>query len=511
METLDFIYDPGVLKVLGRDTPVSRVELEFILQKREIVYLKLADLSYNQIIEYFKNIHGIFLTKYHIASVVREAGRRARFLNGIFDARVSKHIKVLEIDEIFQGRLNCYLGVVDKSSHYLLLFTRLEDRSIESFMKMLEPLVEDLEQIELVITDALAAYKSVIPGIFDGVIHVLCHVHGYRVFLKEGDKINRAAKKAATDLADVREDIKKLKQDLRLKKRRFHRFEKRLSLNEMKRQAFLVAHGIKKYSKTKKFSAQRQSFNFKANYLRSSIRSLKNTLISLEKRIKEKIVDLSRLELEYAEKKQEALQSGRIIAAFHHLLDCPSGGFEAELARYIAMLDRSKYPIAQKVKKFIKNNPAIYATNLPSAKVSIPLNHINTNTAEGTFSISRPVLNKAKHFFDSEESGALLEIFRFRFNMSPPYTGPNKYSSPLERAGVDSSFSTWVEALFPISGRPVQLVHPDQGVGIGPNMQEAPSMDVFRENLARYKHASRNLADQHPKRGKPKRDKNKRR
>ena len=510
METLDFIYDPGILKVLGRDTPVSRAELESIIRKREIVYLKLADLSYNQIIEYFKNIHGKFLTKYYIASVIREAGRRARFLNGIFDARVSKRIKVLEIDEIFQGHLNCYLGVVDKSSHYLLLFTRLEDRSIESFMKLLEPLVEDLEQLELVITDALAAYKSVIPGVFNGVLHVLCHVHGYRVFLKEGDKINRAAKKAATELSEARDDIKKMKHDLRLKKRRLQRFEKRLLRNEAKRQSFLAANGIKKYSKTKKFAAQRQSFNFKANCLRGSIRSLKNTLISLEKKIKEKIVDLPRLEQECTEKKQAAMQSGRIIAGFRHLLDCAPDGFEAELARYIAMLDRSKYPIAQKIKKFIKNNPAIYATNLPSAKVSIPPNFINTNTAEGTFSISRPVLNKAKHFFDSEESGALLEIFRLRFNMSPPYTGPNRFSSPLERAGVDSSFSTWLEALFPISGKPVSQDHHSQSIGINQDMQEAPSTDVFRENLARYKHASRNLAVQQPKRVKSTRDKNKR-
>lgn len=511
METLDYIYDPGILKVLGRDAPISRAEIEAIVRKREIVYLKMADLSYNQIIDYFMNFRGVLITKYHIASVMREAGRRARHLNGIYDVRVSKRIRIIEIDEVFQGQKNCYLGVVDKQSHYLLVFARLANRSIESFKAVLEPLFDDLDHLELVITDALAAYKSVIPGVFEGVLHVICHVHGYRVFLKEGEKINRAAQKAATELNDKKKDIAEKRHTLIVKKKHLKRLEERLLRNETNRQAFLSALGIKKYAKTRKHAAQRKVFNVKANVLRGSIRSLKKTLVSLGKKIQDGIADLAALEQDVATKKQVAFQSGRLIARFRHLLNCKPEAFEAELARYNAAIDRSKYPVAKKIKKFIKNNPAIYATNLPNAKVSIPPNLVNTNTAEGMFSISRPILDKAKHFFDSDQSEALFEVFRLKLNMSTPYSGPNKHWSPLERAGVNSSYQTWIEALFPLPGsRDGDWSRMDTGVP----SQEAlpvPSEEDLRENLERYKLLSRNPADQRGKRVKTQHEKIKRR
>lgn len=511
METLDNIYDPSVLNLLGRDNPVSRAEIESIVRKREIVYLKLADLSYNQIIEYFKNFHGLYITKYYIASIVREAGHRARFLNGIYDSRISERIRVIEIDEVFQGQLNCYLGVVDKQSHYLLLFARLERRMIENFTALLEPLFDDLDQLELVITDALAAYKSVIPCVFKGILHAICHVHGYRMFLEEGDKINRATRKAATKLRDTRASITEKKHDLRIRKQHLKRLENRKERIEKNRIAFLSARGIKKCSKTRKFRAQRRKFKEEANDVRVCIRSLKKTIKSNEKKIQEMMSEIPILEQTMASKKQVAMQSGRLIAEFRRLLNCKPDNFEAEFARYKAVLERSAYPVAQKIKKFIKNNPAIYATNLPGAKTSCPPYLTNTNTAEGTFSISRPVLNKAKHFFASDQSDALLEVFRLRHNMSAPYTGPNKHWSPLERAGVNSSFSSWTDALFPIPGgsgsRDRVLVHDE----FDQDQARLPSEDEFRENLAIYNQQSRNPADQQWKRVKSKHKNKKRR
>jgi hypothetical protein len=286
--------------------------------------------------------------------------------------------------------------------------------------------------------------------------------------------------------------------------------EKRLLRNEAKRQAFLSAHGIKKYAKKKKFVAQRKTFNVEAKVLRSSIRSLKKTLTSLEKRIQDGLVELPALEQDLASKKQVALQSGRLIVQFRRFLDCKPDNFEAELARYNAALDRSRYPVAAKIKKFIKNNPAIYATNLPNAKISYPPNFVNTNTAEGTFNISRPVLNKAKHFFDSEQSEALLEVFRLKFNMSAPYTGPNKHWSPLERTGINSSFPTWIEALFPLPASPGECSSEMTILRSDREGQPVPSEPDFQENFERYIRLSRNPADQKGKRVKSQNEKIKR-
>jgi len=295
-----------------------------------------------------------------------------------------------------------------------------------------------------------------------------------------------------------------------VKKKHLKRLEKRLLRNEVKRQAFLSSHGIKKYAKTRKYSVQRKVFNMETNLLRSSIRSLKKTLASIGKKIQDGLAELPALEQDLATKKQVALQSGRLIARFRRLLDCKPDVFEAELVLYNAALDRSRYPVAAKIKKFIKNNPAIYATNLPTAKVSCPPNLVNTNTAEGTFSISRPVLNKAKHFFDSEQSEALLEVFRLKFNMSAPYTGPNKHWSPLERAGVNSSFPTWIEALFPLPAAPGKCSSEMTVLRSDREGQPVPSEHDFQENLERYMRLSRNPADQKGKRVKSQHEKIKR-
>jgi len=73
----------------------------------------------------------------------------------------------------------------------------------------------------------------------------------------------------------------------------------------------------------------------------------------------------------------------------------------------------------------------------------------NTNGIEGIFGIMRPLLNQARLFYDTPQSEAILEIFRFKYNFSKPRTGPNRYQSPLERCGVHSRYKTYLDALFP--------------------------------------------------------------
>jgi len=125
----------------------------------------MAGLSYHQVILFFKLIHGVKITKYFIKTVIEEAGIRAKQLNGMYDTMARVHFRFIEVDEVFQGQKNCYLAVVDNDSHYTFILDRIPNQSIETIDVLLEPLSECLDMLELVITDALATYKSVIPGI----------------------------------------------------------------------------------------------------------------------------------------------------------------------------------------------------------------------------------------------------------------------------------------------------------------------------------------------------------
>ena len=239
-------------------------------------------------------------------------------------------------------------------------------------------------------------------------------------------------------------------------------------------------------------SQQRHILNKQVHSLKVRRDELNASVTTIESKIQRLREDITSLEQDARAKKQISLQTGRLVLRFHQLLNCPPDRFETELARYKNMLVRSRYPIAKKIAKFIKNNPNVYATNLPKAKIDCPLNLINTNTVEGSFGLTRPILNMAKHFHNSVVSKAFLGIFRLMQNISPPFTGPNKERSPLERAGVHSGFSSCLDAIFPLPGNEGRIK-----VSARDRMdrQMASSEDEFRENLARFRQLSGNLAE----------------
>jgi hypothetical protein len=451
----------------------------------------MAGLSYHQVISFFRLIYGVKVTKYFIKTVIEEAGIRAKQLNGRYDAMARVHFRIIEIDEVFQGQKNCYLAVVDKDSHYTLLLDRIENRSIETIAAMLEPLSDCLDMLELVITDALAAYKSVIPGTFAGVVHVLCHVHAHRIFLKEGEEYHRAARKARTSVRDARARLERLQHARSVKKKRLKRLAAAWKIAFNVRRLFCQQRSWRRRAGDKSRSQQRHILNKQVHSLKTRRDELNAAVTTIESKIQRLREDITSLEQDARSKKQISLQTGRLVSRFHKLLNCPPDRFETELVRYKEMLARSQYPIAKRIAKFIKNNPNVYATNLPKAKIDCPLNLVNTNTVEGSFGLTRPILNMAKHFHDSVVSKAFLGVFRLKQNMSSPFTGPNKERSPLERAGVHSRFSSYLDAIFPLPGNEerIKMQARDRM-----DRQIGSNEDEFRENLARFSQISGNPA-----------------
>jgi hypothetical protein len=59
-------------------------------------------------------IYGVDISRNYIVDVIIEAGERARHLNGIYDSKARGRFKVIEIDETFQGKNSCSLGLTEK-------------------------------------------------------------------------------------------------------------------------------------------------------------------------------------------------------------------------------------------------------------------------------------------------------------------------------------------------------------------------------------------------------------
>ena len=128
---------------------------------------------------------------------------------------VKPRIKILEIDEIFQGRSNVFIGTADIRSRYLLQFKPIKNRQIPELKKILTPLLEHLDNLELIVTDGLQSYKTVIPAVFDSVPHLFCHVHALRVIFREQESYNTAANQALHNIHNLNRNPLKLKKSLK--------------------------------------------------------------------------------------------------------------------------------------------------------------------------------------------------------------------------------------------------------------------------------------------------------
>lgn len=418
--------------------------------KRLIVDLKVDCLSYFEVKNHVRRIYGINISRNYIADVIIEAGQRARHLNGIYDSKVRGNFKVIEIDETFQGRDACFLAVVDKESRYLLLLVQLHDRNAETIAFVLESIAETLERLELVITDGYPGYKNMIPTIFNGVAHLFCHVHAYRVFLREIEPIKVSARKAWKKWHDANQSLVELKHDLKLKKRCSRRDEQRLTRLIVSRDAFYKQQRIKKHSKKMAWTEDRIRFKTQLNNERIKARSRKKTIMNKEDKIVKRTPEVEALKAIFWKKKQVSLQSARLVAAFKRLLEISWDRFETERERFTNTLARSSLDIASKIARFMQLNPHVHATSNKDFETTCPSWRANTNTIESIFGSCRPVLDKAKRFSGSRQSMAILEILRLKSNLSPPNTGPHQHESPLQRAGINPRYENYLDALYPV-------------------------------------------------------------
>ncbi len=425
--------------------------LSNIFIKRLIINLKLDDFSYNQIQRTFNQNFGLTVNKQFIADTLREAGVRARHLNGIYDAMVKPRIKILEIDEIFQGQSNVFIGTADKRSRYLLQFKPLKNRQILELINILTPLLEHLDCPEVIVTDGLQAYKTVIHEVFDSVPHLFCHVHALRVIFREQEFYNSGAKRALNKIVTPKNQLSINRKTLYNKRRKLKRYEFKLSCLIHERDNYYREHGITPHSRkivwTPKLLFFKEKLSFyrtMIRYFKRSIETKKTKIIMLKKRIKS-------LSLEYRQKQQISFQAGRLVGRFKRLLSSNNESFNVKRKKFEMILEKTSHPLARKIKKFMKNNNALFSTKTSELEKIVKYTEHNTNIIEGIFGECRPILNKTRYLKNTDVSSAFLEIWRLKHNLSRPFTGIHNHECPLERCNIHPRFKTYLDALYPMN------------------------------------------------------------
>jgi len=427
---------------------------------RVVVDLKVKDNSFNEIVDFCARALHVTISKDEIAQFLLEAGKRAKHLNGIYDALVKPKVRYIVVDEIFQGRHNCYLGSADPASNYLFLLRGIPNRSEETLLESLSELAKGFTALELVITDGLRQYGVVVPDAFEDAVHLLCQVHAFRIILREKEKVDREAKKAYATKKRAQEALAKDRKKIYAKRRQLKAKQAKLAKAKQEREDYNLEHGIKKGAKKAPWPPERVDIKARVNECQAEARSKAATVAHAEEKVPKLQRTLEKAEKSFGKKKQASLQAGRLVARFKALLKCRPADFASKKERLEAILAQSKNPIAKKLRKFLKDHPEAFATKVPDLDALCPPSAATTNAIEGIFGLLRPLLKKARHFGVTPVTGALLEIVRLRHNLTPPYTGPNRGTSPLERAGVHSGHADYLDALFlpkgatPETGRP---------------------------------------------------------
>jgi hypothetical protein len=309
--------------------------------------------------------------------------------------------------------------------------------------------LEAIESLEIIITDGCSVYKTLVPELADGIVHLLCHVHSYRIFIKEADTYHRQAADAFKKLKKMEGRLGEAKHALSLKRKQLKRLREKVARLENNYDAYRARADIKKYSKKARWTPERRKIVKSLNHARASRRSKEKTVRNREREVNEIKTEINAQRGVYLEKKQVSLQTGKILSWFKRFLSCPQDEFEAEREKITGYLRDSKFPIASKVLKFIKYNPQL------QPRTDVDLDEVckgfkaNTNIVEHFFGLTRPLLDKARLFRDSTQAEALLEIYRLRYNLSRPFTGLHKDTTPLQRAGVNSKYNGYLDALYP--------------------------------------------------------------
>ena len=442
---------------------VIGVNLTFL--KRLVVDLTLKGLSLNQIQEHLHLIYSLDVKKHVLLHWRAEAARKAKQVNHALDRKVAPKIHTMEPDEIFQGSENVILGAVEKKSSYVLALQHAPDRSEASIRSFLRPLARMFANVRVVITDLFRPYVVVVKELFARAKHLLCHVHARRVVMRRLQKLKVALRRqlalvarTTTALARVKARIEVLagKAGKSAKKAR----ELRDQIATLQQEKRAARPGRTRTVDAKIAAKQERLARMTASNQESAtkLKELRSQRDELAKKARETPKALHRAQ-------QNLLQSGRLAKKFYVLLEDHSPAFETRKEKLLALLARSRWPIAKPLAKFLRTHPQLFS--LRKARDLAP-NYQNTNTMEGVFALFRPLLNSTRLLQTPEGINAYGALFRLYHNTTPPYTGPRNDRSPAERLGVNLHGKSYLDLLFPARGRVTHLLATPKAMQVAP-------------------------------------------
>lgn len=438
------------LSLVWRSSFILILGVDHTMLKRIIVDLTFRGLSLNHLQKHLKLIYCLDISHVSIQRIQNEAKEKAEVLNHSFDVAVAPKISKIEVDEVFQGQSTIILGSVAKGSNYLLGLQKCRDRTKESIGEFLRPIGKRCMNVKVVITDLFSGYKNSIKNLFQNAKHLVCHLHAGRILRRSTRHLRSVLSHRKKEL----EQIYKLNQKLTTQ---ISKINARIGFLSLRSQKDQQTHKPLSITLRTTQSKHTKTLIRKVDALAQRIKKDKDELKKLKQKAAEKkklhkshVFKTPQTQKIIAAANQDLLQSSRLVNDFVRLLRDFSPKFRTHKEKFLERLKTSKYSMAKEIFKMIQDNPALFSIRNPNV---LKWNFQNTNTIEGIFAQFRRLLHATRLLSTEEGCERYCTLFRLYHNTMPPFTGPHKNESPVERLGVKLHGKNYLDLLFPLRNR----------------------------------------------------------
>jgi len=422
------------------------------LEKRQILDLLLVPTSLNRISRHFAHVYKKSMSVYKIRQVVIAQEEKITAINGAFDRIAGRKITIMQIDETFKGWNVSILVVIDSVTGYILHLQRLEERNEETIVAELNPIQEHLKNVSLVLTDGAPYFPGVVKSICPDARHQLCLIHVMRGLYKYLQPFKTEFQERLSTLQHVRQAIKRL--EMKKHERQYTRKKLLQKLKYWKRKRTRARNkfGVSAYQKgiLEKYP-QLKEINDKINLFRTSLRSLEHTIKGMgtkETKLKNK--------QEFAQEQKNSawgtyMVKCRLVHRFYRLFGFTGAEYQKERERFISKLRGKNLEgceLSQEILRLLTEVKNIDSVNKENCPVRLNLNFINTNAIESINSKIRPFLEGLRKITDSHYIRTYFKLLRLYLNSTPPFSGPRKDISPIERYGYELRGRNYLDLLL---------------------------------------------------------------
>ncbi len=414
--------------------------------------LLLTPMSPNQVKCHHFNVFRQQRKAHKIRQVLLMKKRRIRMLNSKFDFIACQTLSLLEIDETFKGRKISLLVVIDTLTGYIFHFQWLKTRSKQGILEALASKRELFYNAILVLTDGAPYFPEVVKELCPLAKHQQCLIHVMRNLYPHLRPVQGRYKKAQKKLSRLIRTLDNKKIMLGEIQYSLKKWKQKESYWLKKRENAHFRLGVQRYQKNiLNLYPELKRINARINLIQSHRRAVQKSVVNHQIKIEQKKQDLSHHKELTNQYWGAYMREQNLLYRFYNLFHLTNKQFDQQRQKLLVSLPnfmKTECPLAKNIMRVLTTTKNLDTVNKANSPMRLTRNFINTNVVESANSKIRPFLDLLRKIGNTEYCRVYFDAIRLKLNVSCPYSGIRKNTSPIERCGYKLRGRTWLDLIF---------------------------------------------------------------